>query len=386
MTARNDLVRIFLNDTGFRQVDGGMVIMWAICGLLLFLAIRKQREPLLLLPLAFGMLLANLPTRGLYDGGWAIPGVFHATSGLFYYLGEGIRLGIYPPIIFLGIGALTDFAPLIAGPRMLLLGGAAQLGIFAAMLCAVATGAFTAGEAASIAISGGANGPVAIFAANKLAAQLIGPIAIAAYLSTSLAPTIQSPIMKALTSAGERRIKMKNLREVGKLERVVFPLMVMTLCILVAPDSSSLLAMLMFGNLLRESGVADGLVKSCRNEIVNVTTIFLGAAVGMTMQAETFLRPATLGIVVIGVASFALSTASGVVMAKIMNLFSPNDPVNPLIGSAGVSALPMAAGISEQVGAHYDPGNSLGVHAMGPNVAGVIATALTAGYLMSRLQ
>jgi carboxybiotin decarboxylase len=385
MSPGNDVLQSFIDDTGFRLVDGQMVIMWAICGMLIFLAIRKKQEPLLLLSLAFGMLMANLPTRGLYDGGWAIPGIFHPTSGLFSYLGQGLDLGIFPPLIFLGVGALTDFGPLIANPRVLLLGGAAQIGVFAAMFCAVASGLFTMGEAASIGIGGAANGVIAVFAANKLAVQLIGPIAIAAYAYLILAPKIQSPIMKALTSDAERRVRMKSLREVGKPERVVVPLIVMMLCILVAPQSSSLLAMLMLGNVLRESGVADSLVKSCQNGIVNVTTVLLGAAVGLTMQAETFLRPATLAIILLGVASFALSTASGVVAAKIMNLLSPNDPINPLIGSAGVSALPVAARVSEQVGAQYDSGNSLFEHAMGPNVAGLIGTALTAGYLMSRL-
>jgi oxaloacetate decarboxylase beta subunit len=381
-----DKVVQFLNhDTGFRYVSAPMVIMWALCGLLFTLAIRKKHEPLFLMSLAFGMLLANLPTGGRYDGGWSIPGISHPTAGLFYYIGQGINLGLYPPIIFLGIGALTDFGPLIANPRMFFLGGATQIGAFAAMFCAVASGMFTVGEAASIGISGGAAAPIAIFAANRLAVSLIGPIAIAAYACLGLAPLIQPPIMKALTTDAERRIRMKGVREVSKPERVAFPLIVMMLCILVAPRSSSLLAMLMFGSVLRESGVTESLVKSCQNEILNVTTILLGAAVGMTMRAETFLRPATLAVIFFGVAGFALSTASGVVMAKIMNMLSPNSPINPLIGSAGVSALPIAAKVSQQEGLLYDPYNCLLMHATGPNVAGVIGTALTAGYLMSRL-
>ena len=282
-------------------------------------------------------------------------------------------------------GALTDFGPLIANPRTLLLGGAAQLGVFATMFCAVASGMFSLGEAASIGIIGGADGPTSIFTANKLSPHLIGPIAVAAYTYMSLVPLIQPPIMRLLTTDKERRIRMKSLRKVSRLERIVFPLVVMVLCIMVVPDASALVAMLMLGNLLRESGVVDRLVKACQNEIINVTTIFLGTAVGMTMQAEIFLRPTTLVIIAMGVVAFGLSTAGGVLMAKIMNLFSPGNPVNPLIGSAGVSAVPMAARVSHNVGAEYDAQNYLLMHAMGPNVAGVIGTAVAAGYMISRL-
>ncbi|MDD2366403.1 MAG: sodium ion-translocating decarboxylase subunit beta [Desulfuromonadaceae bacterium] len=381
----NEVRLMFMNDTGFQYVNGSMITMWAICGLLFYLAIKKQYEPLLLLPIAFGALLANLPTRALYDGGWTIDGMFHPTAGLYFYISQGIQLELFPPIIFLGVGALTDFGPLIANPRTLLLGGAAQLGVFATMFCAVASGMFTLGEAASIAIIGGADGPTSIFTANKLAMHLIGPIAVAAYTYMSLVPLIQPPIMKLLTTDAERKIRMKSLRKVGKLERIIFPLVVMILCIMVVPDSSALIAMLMLGNILRESGVVDRLVKSCQNEIINVTTIFLGTAVGMTMQAEIFLRSTTLVIIGMGVIAFGISTAGGVVMAKIMNRLSPRNPINPLIGSAGVSAVPMAARVSQTVGLEYDPQNYLLMHAMGPNVAGVIGTAVAAGYMISRL-
>ena len=386
MTAIFDQVlHMFINDTGFRLINGQMLIMWCICGLLFYLAIKKQYEPLLLLPIAFGALMANLPTRALYDGGWTIDGMFHPTAGLYFFISQGIHLELFPPIIFLGVGALTDFGPLIANPRTLLLGGAAQLGVFATMLCAVASGMFTLGEAASIGIIGGADGPTSIFTANKLAPHLIGPIAVAAYTYMSLVPLIQPPIMKALTTGAERKIRMKSLRKVSKLERIVFALVVMMLCIMVVPDASALVAMLMLGNVLRESGVVDRLVKSCQNEIINVTTIFLGTAVGMTMQAEIFLRPTTLAIISMGVVAFGLSTVGGLVMAKIMNKLSPGNPINPLIGSAGVSAVPMAARVSQNVGAEYDPQNYLLMHAMGPNVAGVIGTAVAAGYMISRL-
>lgn len=381
----HDVQQMLVHDTGFHLVTFQMVLMWLICALLFYLAIKKQYEPLLLLPIAFGALMANLPTRALYDGGWTIDGMFHPTAGLYYYISQGISLELFPPIIFLGVGALTDFGPLIANPRTLLLGGAAQLGVFVTMLCAVASGMFSLGEAASIGIIGGADGPTSIFTANKLAPHLIGPIAVAAYTYMSLVPLIQPPIMRLLTTDAERKIRMKSLRKVGKLERIVFALVVMVFCILVVPDASALLAMLMLGNILRESGVVDRLVKACQNEIINVTTVFLGTAVGMTMQADIFLRPATLLIIAMGVVAFGVSTAGGVLIAKLMNKLSPHNPVNPLIGSAGVSAVPMAARVSQNVGAEYDPHNYLLMHAMGPNVAGVIGTAVAAGYMISRL-
>lgn len=381
----DELVRMLAHDTGFSLITVRMVVMWGVCAVLFYLAIYKKYEPLLLLPIAFGALLANLPTRGLYDGGWTVDGMFYPTAGLYYYISQGIHLELFPPIIFLGVGALTDFGPLIANPRTLLLGGAAQLGVFATMFCAVASGLFSLGEAASIGIIGGADGPTSIFTANKLAPHLIGPIAVAAYTYMSLVPLIQPPIMKLLTTDAEKRIRMKSLRKVGKLERLVFPLVVMVVCILVVPDASALVAMLMLGNLLRESGVADRLVKACQNEIINVTTIFLGTSVGMTMQADIFLRPTTLAIIAMGVVAFGVATAGGVLLARLMNRLSPRNPINPLIGSAGVSAVPMAARVSQQVGASYDPQNFLLMHAMGPNVAGVIGTAVAAGYMISRL-
>lgn len=381
----DELVRMLTQDTGFSLITVRMVVMWCVSALLFYLAIKKQYEPLLLLPIAFGALLANLPTRGLYDGGWTVDGMFHPTAGLYYFISQGIHLELFPPIIFLGVGALTDFGPLIANPRTLLLGGAAQLGVFATMFCAVASGMFSLGEAASIGIIGGADGPTSIFTANKLAPHLIGPIAVAAYTYMSLVPLIQPPIMKLLTTDAEKRIRMKSLRKVGKLERLLFPLVVMVVCILVVPDASALVAMLMLGNLLRESGVADRLVKACQNEIINVTTIFLGTAVGMTMQADIFLRSTTLVIIAMGVVAFGVATAGGVLLARLMNRLSPRNPINPLIGSAGVSAVPMAARVSQQVGASYDPQNFLLMHAMGPNVAGVIGTAVAAGYMISRL-
>ncbi len=370
--------------TGFSQITGGMAIMWVVCAVLFYLAIVKQYEPLLLLPITFGALLANIPTMGVLNEPY-IDGLIHVPGGLYYYLSQGIHLELFPPIIFLGVGALTDFGPLIANPRTLFLGAAAQLGIFATMFCAVITGVFTPGEGASIGIIGGADGPTSIFTANKLAQHLMGPIAVAAYTYMSLVPLIQPPIMKALTTDAERRIRMKTLRPVGKLERIVFAIVVMVIVCLVVPPASPLIAMLMLGNIMRESGVVDRLTKASQNEIINITTIFLGTSVGLTMDAANFLSPKTLMIIAMGVVAFAVSTAGGVLLAKLMNKMSPNNPINPLIGSAGVSAVPMAARVSQVVGAEYDKGNFLLMHAMGPNVAGVIGTAVCAGYFISRL-
>ncbi len=370
--------------TGFSQITGGMAIMWVVCAVLFYMAIVKQYEPLLLLPITFGALLANIPTMGVLNEPY-IDGLIHVPGGLYYYLSQGIHLELFPPIIFLGVGALTDFGPLIANPRTLFLGAAAQLGIFATMFCAVITGVFTPGEGASIGIIGGADGPTSIFTANKLAQHLMGPIAVAAYTYMSLVPLIQPPIMKALTTDAERRIRMKTLRPVGKLERIVFAIVVMVIVCLVVPPASPLIAMLMLGNIMRESGVVDRLTKASQNEIINITTIFLGTSVGLTMDAANFLSPKTLMIIAMGVVAFAVSTAGGVLLAKLMNKLSPHNPINPLIGSAGVSAVPMAARVSQVVGAEYDKGNFLLMHAMGPNVAGVIGTAVCAGYFISRL-
>lgn len=376
---------MLVNDTGFQYITGSMVVMWVVSFVLMYLAIVKKYEPLLLLPIAFGALAVNLPTKLFYDGGWTIEGMFTPTAGLYYYISQGIHLELFPPLIFLGVGAMTDFGPLIANPRTLLLGGGAQFGVFATMFCAVAFGGFTLGEAASIGIIGGADGPTSIFTANKLAKHLIGPIAVAAYTYMALVPLIQPPIMRLMTTDKERRIRMKSLRKVSKLERIVFSLMVMLVCILVVPDASALIIMLMLGNLMKESGVVERLVKTAQNELMNIVTIFLGTSVGLTMASDIFLRPQTLAIIGMGVVAFGFSTMGGLLLAKIMNVLSPKNPVNPLIGSAGVSAVPMAARVSQVEGAKYDPQNFLLMHAMGPNVAGVIGTAVAAGYMISRL-
>ena len=375
----------FAGDTGFTYVTGPMVIMWIVSFVLMYLAIVKKYEPLLLLPISLGALAVNIPSAGFYDGGWSIEGMVTPTAGLYYYISQGIHLELFPPIIFLGVGAMTDFGPLIANPRTLLLGGGAQFGVFATMFCAVAFGGFTLGEAASIGIIGGADGPTSIFTANKLAKHLIGPIAVAAYTYMALVPLIQPPIMRLMTNDKERKIRMKALRKVSKAERIVFAVMVMIVCILVVPDASALIIMLMLGNIFKEAGVVERLVKTSSNELMNIVTIFLGTSVGLTMSADIFLKPQTLMIIAMGVVAFGFSTAAGLFLAKIMNWCSPKNPVNPLIGSAGVSAVPMAARVSQVEGAKYDPQNFLLMHAMGPNVAGVIGTAVCAGYMISRL-
>ena len=375
----------FASDTGFAYITPSMVIMWIVSFVLMYLAIVKKYEPLLLLPISLGALAVNIPSAGFYDGGWSIEGMFTPTAGLYYYISQGIHLELFPPIIFLGVGAMTDFGPLIANPRTLLLGGGAQFGVFATMFCAVALGGFTLGEAASIGIIGGADGPTSIFTANKLAKHLIGPIAVAAYTYMALVPLIQPPIMRLMTNDKERKIRMKALRQVSKAERIVFAVMVMIVCILVVPDASALIIMLMLGNIFKEAGVVERLVKTSSNELMNIVTIFLGTSVGLTMSADIFLKPQTLMIIAMGVVAFGFSTAAGLFLAKIMNWCSPKNPVNPLIGSAGVSAVPMAARVSQVEGAKYDPQNFLLMHAMGPNVAGVIGTAVCAGYMISRL-
>ncbi len=376
---------MFTTGTGFSAINGPMIIMWLVSFVLMYLAIVKKYEPLLLLPIALGALAVNIPSRGFYEGGWGIEGMFTPTAGLYYYISQGIHLELFPPIIFLGVGAMTDFGPLIANPRTLLLGGGAQFGVFVTMFCAVAFGGFSLGEAASIGIIGGADGPTSIFTANKLAPHLIGPIAVAAYTYMALVPLIQPPIMRLMTTPKERVIRMKSLRKVGKLERIVFAVMVMVICVLVVPDASALIIMLMLGNIFKESGVVDRLVKTSQNELMNIVTIFLGTSVGLTMAADIFLQPKTLLIIAMGVVAFGFSTFGGLLLAKIMNKCTPNNPVNPLIGSAGVSAVPMAARVSQLEGAKYDPQNFLLMHAMGPNVSGVIGTAIAAGYMISRL-
>ena len=381
----NSVTDMFVNGTGFSGITGPMIVMWLVSIVLMYLAIVKKYEPLLLLPIAIGALAVNIPSRGFYEGGWGIEGMFTPTAGLYYYISQGIHLELFPPIIFLGVGAMTDFGPLIANPRTLILGGGAQFGVFITMFCAVAFGGFTLGEAASIGIIGGADGPTSIFTANKLAPHLIGPIAVAAYTYMALVPLIQPPIMRAMTTAKERVIRMKSLRKVSKLERIIFAVMVMVVCVLVVPDASALIIMLMTGNIFKEAGVVERLVKTAQNELMNIVTIFLGTSVGLTMSADIFLQPKTLMIIAMGVVAFGFSTFAGVLLAKIMNWLSPKNPVNPLIGSAGVSAVPMAARVSQVEGAKYDPQNFLLMHAMGPNVSGVIGTAICAGYMISRL-
>ncbi|HYD70530.1 MAG TPA: sodium ion-translocating decarboxylase subunit beta [Azospirillum sp.] len=356
-----------------------MVAMWAVVAGLLYLAVWRNFEPLLLLPIAFGALLANLPTEGVVN-----PPTAEAAGGLYYYISQGVHLELFPPIIFLGVGALTDFGPLIANPRTLLLGGAAQAGVLITYLGAVAIG-FTPEQAASIGIIGGADGPTSIFLSNKLAPELLAAIAVAAYSYMALVPLIQPPIMRALTTPDERRIRMRSLRPVSRLEKIVFAVVVTVACVLLVPAVSSLIAMLMLGNLLRESGVTERLSKAAQNEVINVVTIFLGTSVGITMTGERFLQVETLAILALGVVAFAVSTAAGVLMAKLMNLVSA-EKINPLIGSAGVSAVPMAARVSQVEGQKADPQNFLLMHAMGPNVAGVIGTAVAAGYFLAMLR
>lgn len=374
-----EMIQDFLDMTAIDLVTWRMVVMWGVCCLLFYLAIAKEFEPMLLIPIAFGALIANLPTQGVLN-----PPEGEAAGGLYYYIYKGIEWEIFPPLIFLGVGALTDFGPLIANPRTLLLGGAAQLGVVITFLGADFIG-FTPREAASIGIIGGADGPTSIFITNKLAPHLVGAIAVAAYSYMALVPLIQPPIMRALTTKKERLIRMKSLRSVSKLERLAFCLMTMVLCILIVPSAAALIAMLMLGNFLRESGVVERLTKAAQNELINLVTIFLGTSVGITMSGDSFLQASTLKILAMGVVAFSVSTAGGVLMAKAMNLLSPNNPINPLIGSAGVSAVPMAARVSHVEGQRYDPQNHLLMHAMGPNVAGVIGTAVVAGYFIAKL-
>lgn len=371
--------------TGFPELQWQMGVMWIVVAVLLYLAIVKGFEPLLLVPISLGALISNLPIHEFIQ---QAPKNGEA-GGLFYYLNQGIVLQIYPPLIFLGVGALVDFGPLIANPRTLLLGGAAQLGIFGTFLIAPLFG-FDLAESASIGVIGGADGPTSIFTATRLAPHLLGPIAVAAYSYMALVPLIQPPIMKLLTTDAERRIKMKTLRKVGQAEKLIFAAVVMVFCILVVRDAAPLISMLFIGNLIRECKVTDRLLKACQNEIINIVTIFLGLCVGLKMgmgegNKHLFLNPQTLGILVLGVIAFGVATAGGVLMAKFMNLFSKNK-INPLIGSAGVSAVPMAARVSQDVGQKYDPTNYLLMHAMGPNVAGVIGSALAAGYFLSMLK
>lgn len=380
----------FVNSTGFALIaeNWRILVMLVIACVLFYLAIVKQFEPLLLLPIAFGMLLTNLPGAGLYTpelfaGGHVHWEEFAKGAGLIDYLYLGVKLGIYPCIIFIGVGAMTDFGPLLANPKSLLLGAAAQLGIFATYLGAIALG-FMPNEAASIGIIGGADGPTAIFLTTRLAPDLLGPIAVAAYSYMALVPVIQPPIMRALTTKAEREIRMKQLRSVSKKEKVIFPILVTMIVSLMLPSAAPLIGCLMLGNLMRECGVVERLSKTVQNELMNITTIMLGISVGATATADAFLNLKTLAILCIGILAFGLGTAGGVLLAKLMNVFS-KEKINPLIGSAGVSAVPMAARVSQTVGQEADPGNFLLMHAMGPNVAGVIGSAVAAGILMSML-
>lgn len=374
----------FIMQSGLANMDAGSAIMILVSFVLLYLAIVKKYEPLLLLPIAFGMFLANMPLGGItsppiYDAA----GQLTSPGGLLYYLYQGVKLGIYPPLIFLGIGAMTDFSPLIANPKSLLLGAAAQFGIFGTYIGATAMG-FAPKVAGSIAIIGGADGPTAIFLTSKLAPEYLGPIAVAAYSYMALVPIIQPPIMRALTTQKERQIKMGQLRTVSQREKIIFPIAVTLVCGLLLPSAVTLVGCLMLGNLFKESGVVDRINKTAQNELINIITIFLGISVGSTTTAASFLNTDTLKIVVMGLIAFCIGSAAGVLMGKLMNVFA-GGTVNPLIGSAGVSAVPMAARVSQVVGQKEDPSNFLLMHAMGPNVAGVIGSAIAAGVLLSVL-
>lgn len=394
-----DRIAQFCKQTGFYtlfanvKTNYGYLIMIAISVFLLWLAIKKKFEPLLLVGIAFGMLLTNLPGAGLYNGKlWtefmdASSQYYHsygyimANGGLLDFLYIGVKTCIYPCLIFIGIGAMTDFGPLISNPKSLLLGAAAQVGIFGTFVGAKYLG-FNVFEASSIGIIGGADGPTAIFVTSRMAPHLLGAIAVAAYSYMALVPVIQPPIMKLLTTKKERRIVMKPLREVSKTEKIIFPIVVTIFVALLVPSATPLIGCLMLGNLWKESGVCERLRKTASNELMNIVTIFLGISVGATATSETFIKKQTLFIILLGVCAFAVATACGVLFAKLMNLFTKNK-INPLIGSAGVSAVPMAARVSQKVGQEADPSNYLLMHAMGPNVAGVIGSAIAAGALIA---
>ncbi len=368
----------FIHSTGYANLTLGQIGMIFVSFILLYLAIKKEYEPLLLLPIAFGMLLTNLPLSGIM----AKP-IDDGIGGLLYYLYKGVKLGIYPPLIFIGVGAMTDFGPLIANPKTLILGAAAQFGIFLTFIGALIFG-FSPAEAGSIGIIGGADGPTAIFLTARLAPHLLGPIAVAAYSYMALVPIIQPPIMRLLTTPEERKVVMKTLRPVSKKEKILFPIIVTVLVGLALPSAVPLLGSLMLGNLIRESGVAERLSKTAQNELTNIVTIFLGVTVGATASAENFLTLQTLGIICLGLIAFSFGTAMGVVFGKIMYKVTGGE-VNPIIGAAGVSAVPMAARVVQNVGLEENPRNYLLMHAMGPNVAGVIGSAIAAGVMLSVL-
>ncbi len=390
----------FLDSMGLVQIFQGegwkYLVMVALACFLLFLAIKKQYEPLLLLPIAFGMLLTNLPGANMFhtemwNDEFLNPAseYYHsyrhvlAEGGLLDVLYIGVKAGIYPCLIFIGVGAMTDFGPLIANPKSFLLGAAAQLGIFITFITAHALG-FDSQEAASIGIIGGADGPTSIFLTTKLAPHLLGPIAIAAYSYMALVPVIQPPIMRLLTTKKERMIEMKQLRTVSKTEKIIFPIAITIVVAFILPDAAPLIGCLMLGNLMKESGVVDRLAKTVQNELMNIVVIFLGTTVGATATASTFLDIRTISILCMGIVAFGVATAGGIIFAKIMNLFL-KEKINPLIGSAGVSAVPMAARVSQTEGQKANPHNFLLMHAMGPNVAGVIGSAVAAGILLSML-
>ncbi len=392
MSIIQNISEIFAN-SGWAQIffaEGGWkyAIMLVVACVLLYLAIVKQFEPLLLLPIGFGMLMTNLPLDGLFHMeiflnetnhiNWELLG---SSGGMADYIYLGVKLGIYPPLIFLGIGTMTDFEPLIARPSSLLLGAAAQLGIFFTYLGAKLLG-FTGPEAASIGIIGGADGPTAIFTTTKLAPHLLGSIAVAAYCYMALVPVIQPPIMRALTTEKERQIIMEPPRRVSKTEKIIFPIMVTIIVSLTLPDAAILVGCLMMGNLMKESGVVERITKTAGNELMNIITIFLGFSVGCTTNASTFLNVQTVEVIVLGVIAFGVGTAGGVLLGKVM-CAATHGKINPLIGSAGVSAVPMAARVSQKVGQEYNPRNYLLMHAMGPNVAGVIGSAVAAGILIN---
>lgn len=367
----------YLGSLGIVSISWQQLVMMLVGLLLIWLGIFKRYEPLLLIPIGFGVLLTNAPLAGLYDP--------QTGTGVLYVIhAAGIKTLIFPLLIFLGIGALTDFGPLLANPRTALLGAAAQFGIFGTLIGAVLIG-FSLSEAGAIGIIGGADGPTSIYTSQILAPHLLGPVAIAAYSYMALVPIIQPPVIKLLTTRAERRIRMAQLREVSRLEKITFPVVLVLLCVLLAPSAVPIIGMIAFGNLLRECGVVERLSKTAQNELINIVTIFLGLAVGATLKAETFFRWGTIGIFVLGVFAFALATASGVLLGKLMSRLSKS-PINPMIGAAGVSAVPMAARVVQTLGREEDPDNHLIMHAMGPNVAGVIGSAVAAGILITLLK
>ncbi|MBE6794652.1 MAG: sodium ion-translocating decarboxylase subunit beta [Ruminococcaceae bacterium] len=408
-----DSLLYLFNTSGLATLQWQNYVMVGVACVLLFLAIKKEFEPLLLLPIAFGMLLVNLfpaimaapstDMKPLTEYLASHPDVTESTigypitildgvkyvnyptnGGLFYYLYQGVKLGIYPPLIFLGIGAMTDFGPLIANPKSFILGAAAQVGIFITFIGAIALGIFTPQQAGAIGIIGGADGPTAIYVTTKLAPELLGPIAVAAYSYMALVPIIQPPIMKLLTTKKERSVVMKVSRPVSKLEKILFPIIITVVIALLLPDAAPLVGMLMLGNLFKESGVVDRIFKTAQNELMNIVTIFLGVTVGATATGQTFLKLQTLGIIALGLIAFMMGTACGILFGKLMYVVTKGK-VNPLIGSAGVSAVPMAARVANKVGQQENPSNFLLMHAMGPNVAGVIGSAVAAGVLLSIL-